>query len=296
MDHVFGPVLSRRLGLSLGVDLLPLKTCSMDCSYCEIGSTTCLTTRRDRFVPEMRVLREIRSVCDQDFDFLTFAGSGEPTLHSGLGDIIRAAREMMDRPIAVITNSSLLTSPAVRREVASADLVLPSLDAASQDVFEQIDRPAPGLLIGDIIEGLKSFRTEFGGEIWLEVMLVKGVNETDVERIAKAAEEISPDRLQLNTVVRPPSEPVLPLSQDEMLDMLEVFPDAEIIPDWDWQVPPAAEAQILSLLNQGATVEDLSAGTELSCSDLMKYLKILEAEKKITRSSLDGRLFFFAKI
>ncbi|NYT01814.1 MAG: radical SAM protein, partial [Methanosarcinales archaeon] len=213
MEYLFGPVLSRRLGLSMGVDLLPPKTCNMDCNYCEIGRTTCLTVQRQRYVPEERVMREIRSVSDSDFDYLTFAGSGEPTLHSGLGRIIQAAKKSLGAPVVVITNSSLLGSSEVRNEVAEADLVLPSLDAATQKTFEAINRPAPGLRIEDIVEGLKQFRREFSGEMWLEVMLVKGVNDHEAPQIASLVEEIGPDRVQLNTVVRPPSEPVEPLSQ-----------------------------------------------------------------------------------
>lgn len=292
MRYIFGPVLSRRLGLSMGVDLLPLKTCSMDCCYCEIGATTCLTMRRDRYVPEEAVIREISRVSDIDFDYLTFAGSGEPTLHSGLGEIIRAARKHIDRPIAVITNSSLLIDRHVREEVAQADLVLPSLDAATQETFERINRPAAGLKIEDIIEGLRAFRSEFGGEIWLEVMLVRGINETDAPLIARAAEEIEPERIQLNTVVRPPAEPVLPLRRDEMLRMLRVFKGAELIPDWDWSVPEGEEERIAELLREPMTLEDLQSESGLIYEDAVKYLKILEDAGRISRSIRDGKIYF----
>ncbi|HOK58025.1 radical SAM protein [Methanothrix sp.] len=292
MRYIFGPVLSRRLGLSMGVDLLPLKTCSMDCCYCEIGATTCLTMRRDRYVPEGAVIREISGVSDIDFDYLTFAGSGEPTLHSGLGEIIRAARKHIDRPIAVITNSSLLIDKHVREEVARADLVLPSLDAATQETFERINRPAAGLKIEDIIEGLRAFRSEFGGEIWLEVMLVRSINEVDAPMIARAAEEIEPDRIQLNTVVRPPAEPVLPLGRDEMLRMLRVFKGAELIPDWDWSVPEGEEERIAELLREPMTLEELQSESGLIYEDAVKYLKILEDSGRISRSIRDGKIYF----
>jgi len=295
MDYLFGPVLSRRLGLSMGVDLLSSKTCNLDCVYCELGKTHCLTTARCRFVPADKVLREIKSRADEAFDHLTFAGSGEPTLSCDLGEIIRAARKLVDVPIAVITNSTLLTSPEVRREVAAADIVLPSLDAASQKTFQAINQPAPALRIEEIIDGLRSFREEFQGEIWLEVMLVKGVNEHEADLIAKAASSISPDRIQLNTVVRPPAEPVDPLTEREMLEMLGVFDGAEIIPDWDWSVPAQMQDRLLDLLSRRpCTLEEICSLLKWESSDAIKYCKIMEREGMIQRRMHGGKLFFHA--
>ncbi len=293
MDYLFGPVLSRRLGLSMGVDLLRSKTCNLDCVYCELGRTHCLTQRRDRFVPPDRVLSEIKARGDEANDYLTFAGSGEPTLSSDLGEIIRASKKLVDMPIAVITNSTLLTSPAVRKEVAAADVVLPSLDAASQGTFQAINQPATDLRIEKIIEGLKEFRKEFRGEIWLEVMLVKGVNEHEVELIARAAESISPDRIQLNTVVRPPAEPVEPLSEEEMQGMLKIFQGAELIPDWDWRVPSRCRTRLLELLSRRpCTLEEICALLDIESSDAIKYCKIMEREGKIQRRMHSGKLYF----
>lgn len=294
MEYLFGPVLSRRLGLSMGVDLLPPKTCNMDCNYCEIGRTTCLTVQRERYVPEKRVIREIRSISNCDFDYLTFAGSGEPTLHSGLGQIIRAARVSVDAPVVVITNSSLLSRPEVRDEVSNADLVLPSLDAATQKTFEAINRPAPGIRIEEIVEGLKQLRQNFSGEMWLEVMLVKGINDHEAPMIASLVDEINPDRVQLNTVVRPPSEPVEPLSQYEMLDMLEIFEGAEVIPDWNWHVPRDVEREIVDLLqDRPSTVVEIGEQLDLDMRDVMKYLKILERDERVMRQSSEGKLLFY---
>lgn len=293
MDYLFGPVLSRRLGLSMGVDLLRSKTCNLDCVYCELGRTHCLTQRRDRFVPPDKVLREIKARRDEAFDHLTFAGSGEPTLSTDLGEIIRASKKLVDAPVAVITNSTLLTSPEVRKEVAAADVVLPSLDAASKKTFQAINQPAPGLKIEDIIEGLKEFRKEFSGEIWLEVMLVKGVNEHEADMIARAAQSISPDRIQLNTVVRPPAEPVEPLSEEEMQGMLNVFQGAELIPDWDWRVPSLCRTRLLELLSRRpCTLEEICALLDLESSDAIKYCKIMEREGKIQRRMHGGKLYF----
>ncbi|OPY51359.1 MAG: molybdenum cofactor biosynthesis protein A [Methanosaeta sp. PtaU1.Bin060] len=295
MSYLFGPVLSRRLGLSMGVDLLKYKTCNLDCIYCELGRTSCLTTCRGRFVPPEKVLREIRVRRDDAFDHLTFAGSGEPTLSSDLGSIVRAAKELVNVPVAVITNSTLLASPAVRRELASADVILPSLDAATANTFQRINRPAQGLRIDEIIDGLKALRKEFGGEIWLEVMLVKGVNEEEADLISKAAESTCPDRIQLNTVVRPPAEPVQPLLESEMQDILKLFPEAELIPDWDWSVPEKIRLQLQDLLRERhCTLGEIATILDLKSSDAIKYCKIMERDGLIKRRMQTSRLCFFA--
>jgi wyosine [tRNA(Phe)-imidazoG37] synthetase (radical SAM superfamily) len=293
MECLFGPVLSRRLGLSLGVDLLKYKTCNLDCVYCELGRTSSLTKRRDRFVSPEKVLREIESRSEGDFDHLTFAGSGEPTLSSDLGEIIRRSKEIVDVPMAVITNSTLLTSPKVRSEVAEADVVLPSLDAVTQSTFERINRPAKDLKLEEIIEGLRAFRSEFSGEIWLEVMLVKDVNDSEAEQIARAVELIKPDRVQLNTVVRVPAEPVLPLDESEMMNILGVFVDAEIIPDWDWSVPKKQEAKFLEITaDRPCTLYEIAELAGFDKNTTVKYAIILEREGKIKRRLLKGKYHF----
>jgi wyosine [tRNA(Phe)-imidazoG37] synthetase (radical SAM superfamily) len=293
MGYLFGPVLSRRLGLSMGVDLLRYKTCNLDCVYCELGRTSCLTSSRDRFVPRQKVLKEIQIRRDEPFDHLTFAGSGEPTLSLDLGEVIIEAKKIVDSPIAVITNSTLLTSPSLRKEVASADVVLPSLDAASQEAFSAINRPAAGLSAEKMIQGLRDFRAEFSGEIWLEVMLVRGINDHEAESIARAAESIGPDRIQLNTVVRPPAEPVEALSQEEMERMLEIFPGAELIPDWDWSVPRKIRERLMGLLScRECTLEEIGLHLDLKGCDAIKYCKILEKDGLISRKLFLGNLYF----
>jgi len=295
MGYLFGPVLSRRLGLSMGVDLLKYKTCNLDCVYCELGRTACLTACRDRFVPREKVLKEIELRRDEPFDYLTFAGSGEPTLSLDLGEVVARAKKIVDSPVAVITNSTLLSSPAVRKEVAAADVVLPSLDAASQEAFSAINRPARGILAEEMIQGLKDFRREFSGQIWLEVMLVRGINDHEAEMIARAAEATEPDRIQLNTVVRAPAEPVEPLSQEEMERMLEIFPGAELIPDWDWSVPERIRGRILELLSgKECTLDEIGLLLNLSGSDAIKYCKILEKDGTISRRLYQGNLYFHA--
>ena len=295
MGYLFGPVLSRRLGLSMGVDLLKYKTCNLDCVYCELGRTACKTTCRDRFVPRQKVIKEIELRRGEPFDYLTFAGSGEPTLSLDLGEIVAQAKGIVDSPVAVITNSTLLSSPAVRKEVAAADVVLPSLDAVSQKAFLAINRPAPGLLAAEMIQGLKDFRKEFSGEIWLEVMLVRGMNDQEAEMIARAAESTKPDRIQLNTVVRTPAEPVEALSEEEMQRMLEIFPGAELIPDWDWSVPALIRNRLIDqLLARPCTLEEISRNLEINGSDAIKYCKIMEKDGLISRRLHSGKLYFHA--
>jgi wyosine [tRNA(Phe)-imidazoG37] synthetase (radical SAM superfamily) len=211
MNYLYGPVTSRRLGSSLGVDILPLKTCSFNCIYCQLGRTTRLTLQRREYTPVKPVLAEIEQYLagpGQRPDYITFSGSGEPTLHSKLGELIRGVKGITGAKVAVLTNSSLLALPEVREELLPADLVVPSLDAATQPVFERVNRPARGLRIDSIIDSLTAFRKEFSAELRLEILLVKGINDTEAElnAIKQAAEKIAPDSIDLNTPVRPPAE------------------------------------------------------------------------------------------
>ncbi|MGA9755945.1 MAG: radical SAM protein [Desulfobaccales bacterium] len=207
MTHLFGPVPSRRLGRSLGVDLIPPKTCPYNCIYCEVGPTTHQTGQRfpyqtDAIVAELAdYLQDPASAPD----VITLAGSGEPTLNLGLGHIIQKIKAMTRIPVAVLTNGALLYLPEVRRELAAADLVLPSLDAAREETYRAINRPLPGLSLESLLEGLTSFRREYRGQIWLEVMLIKGLNDTEEELslLRRALTIIAPEKIQLNTAVRP---------------------------------------------------------------------------------------------
>lgn len=219
--HLYGPVPSRRLGYSLGVDLLPFKTCSMDCVYCQLGGNARTTLRRKSFVPVETVLAEIEDVLKSGrrVDAVTFSGSGEPTLHPGLGRLIRGIKRLTPVPVIVLTNSSFLDRPTVRRALAAADIVIPSLDAATEAAFRKVNRPHPSLSAGRIVSGLAAFRKEYRGQIWLEILLVKGVNDrpVDLRALKKAVARIKPDRVQLNTVIRPPAESsARPLSPREL--------------------------------------------------------------------------------
>jgi wyosine [tRNA(Phe)-imidazoG37] synthetase (radical SAM superfamily) len=239
-SFVYGPVPSRRLGLSLGINIIPFKTCTLDCIYCQCGKTTKKTLERRSFFSVDDILTSVRSTVRQSSivnrqspDFLTFSGEGEPTLNQDIGRIIRRLKREFSIPVAVITNSTLLTDPQVRRDLYAADLVVPSLDAADQSNFARVDRNHRDLRVADIIEGLKLFRRGFRGKIWLEIMLAKGINDSveHVVALRKAAWEIKPDRVQLNTVVRPPAEKsAKPMSQDDLEQIQCLFgPNTDII-------------------------------------------------------------------
>ena len=233
-SFVYGPVPSRRLGRSLGINIIPFKTCTLDCFYCQCGKTTVKTIERCSFFPVRDILAAVRSaVRPSPPDFLTFSGEGEPTLNRDIGRIIRRLKREFSIPVAVITNSTLLTDPQVRRDLYAADLVIPSLDAADQHDFARVDRNHRDLSAKDIVEGLKRFRRGYRGRIWLEIMLVKGVNDSveHVVALRKAAWEIKPDRVQLNTVVRPPAEKFArPMSHDDLEQIQCLFgPNTDII-------------------------------------------------------------------
>jgi len=221
MSHLFGPVPSRRLGLSLGVDLVPPKTCTFDCLYCEVGRTTHLTRRRQphRVREIIRELEDYLANPPTRLDYVTMAGSGEPTLNLGIREIIAAVKSLTDTPVAVLTNGSLFYLPEVRADVAAADVILPSLDAGREETFRRINRPHPALSLDLVVSGLKALRREYTGQIWLEIMVLKDLNDTEEELTALKAllRELAPDKLQLNTAVRPVADSAAqPLSQGEM--------------------------------------------------------------------------------
>ncbi|MEJ2671155.1 MAG: radical SAM protein [Deltaproteobacteria bacterium] len=207
MAHLFGPVPSRRLGLSLGVDLIPPKTCTYDCIYCEVGSTTHQTRKRFVYQTETIIaeLEDYLRDLSQPPDVITLAGSGEPTLNLGIGRIIQVLKDISQIPVAVLTNGALLYLPEVRAELAAADLVLPSLDAAREETYRFINRPLPELSLDSLLEGLSALRREYPGKILLEIMLLKGINDTleELDLLRRALRKITPDKIQLNTAVRP---------------------------------------------------------------------------------------------
>ena len=212
MKYVFGPVLSRRLGKSLGIDPVPLKTCNWNCVYCQLGRTRPLTNARCEYILRQDILVEVQQALTAhrpgEIDWVTFVGSGEPTLHSGLGWLIQQVKSLTNLPVAVITNGALLCLPDVRAELTAANAVLPSLDAGNSRLYHKINRPWPKLTFQAYLQSLIAFRQEFTGQFWIEVMLVKDLNDTEeaLQEIATALKDIHPDQVHLLLPVRPPAE------------------------------------------------------------------------------------------
>ncbi|MBE0684025.1 MAG: radical SAM protein [Anaerolineales bacterium] len=212
MNYVFGPVPSRRLGQSLGIDTIPLKTCNWNCVYCQLGRTMPLTNERREYIPVEDILLEVeqvlRSRVNGEIDWVTFVGSGEPTLHSRLGELIRRVKNIIALPVAVITNGSLLYLLEVRKELSAADAVLPTLDAGTAELYRKVNRPHPQITFERLVDGLIAFREEYRGKLWVEVMLVRGLNDTFqvLEDIGKVLQMVKPDAVHINLPTRPPTE------------------------------------------------------------------------------------------
>jgi wyosine [tRNA(Phe)-imidazoG37] synthetase (radical SAM superfamily) len=301
--HVYGPVPSRRLGFSLGVDILPFKTCSLDCVYCQLGSTKRKTIRRQKYFSEQSILRQIKKAVDsgQRIDAITFSGSGEPTLNLSIGKLIREIKKIISIPVAVLTNSTLLTRKSVREALSPADLIIPSLDAAAQDVFERVNRPHPSLEIRRIIEGLKIFSRDFKGKIWLEVLLVKGINDSPshLQKLKEAIAEINPDRIQLNTVVRPPADASsLPLDSHELEKIKRFMGEkTEVIAAFGkiQHLPSSLDIQeaILSLVKRRpVTLSDMSLSLGKHKNELIKYIDDLIRRDKLKYVIYQGKKYY----
>ena len=231
MNHIFGPVNSRRLGRSLGVDLFQEKICNLNCIYCEVGITTRLTCERAEYVPTEEIIADIDAYCRNpqrvsELDFVTVTASGEPTLHSGLGKILTHLKRVVAKPVAVLTNGTTLSDIGVCEELASADVVIPSLDSALPASFRKLDRPANCLDLQQIIEGLVTFSHQYQGKLWLEILFARGINDSnkEVQALRRVADRMRIDRIQLNTVARPPLESFArPLDQQKMLAIARQF-------------------------------------------------------------------------
>lgn len=304
-SHIFGPVPSRRLGRSLGLDLVPRKTCTFDCIYCEVGKTTRQTEVRFAYEAEA-ILAELAAYLERqapELDFITLAGSGEPTLNLGLGDILRGIKELTATPVAVLTNGALFYLPEVRRELLAADLVLPSLDAARDQVFRAVNRPLAGYHVQRLIAGLMAFRREYRGPIWLEVLLLKGLNdsEEDLEALRRALRSISLDKVQLNTAVRPGTRGrwLTPLSREEMAvcaGFLGGDLEVEVIAGQGPAGRPGAAAddtRILEILaRRPMTAGDLAGLLGLSVLKVQERLRRLEQAGRISSSSYQDQQFY----
>lgn len=306
MKYLFGPVPSRRLGISLGVDLVPHKVCTLNCVYCEVGRTTLLTLERKEYVPIDEVIHELDDFLAQEpsLDYITFSGQGEPTLNSGLGRVIEHIKTYHPQyRVAVLSNGTLFWDKALRKEVMKADVILPDLDAVSQSVFLKINRPKAGLDNRQIIAGLQALRREFSGKILMEVFLIPHLNDSteELELIKETLLKLAPDSVQLNSLDRPGTETwVRPMSRERMVEIAEFLKPlkAEIVANpqnrktiksFDDDI----QTNILETISRRpCTDEDLCQILSLHKNELNKYLSSLLDEGKIESIQMERGLFF----
>jgi len=303
--HVYGPVSSRRLGRSLGIDIVPFKTCTYDCIYCQLGRTTVKTLDREEYVPIEEVLAELerKLAASRRPDYISVAGSGEPTLHARIGELIEGIKGLTSIPVAVLTNGSLLWMPAVQGALMKADLVLPSLDAGDESLFQYVNRPHRGIPFDRMVEGIAEFTRRFPGEVWLEVLLLGGVTgvSSEVKKIAALVRRIGPARVQLNTAHRPPAEKfAFPMSLNRLHALKDLFQGrVDIICDRGREVGlPAADsgiedAEILALLGRRpCTAADVAQGLGIHVTEALKHLEALTAMGEVRAVTASGNHFY----
>jgi len=308
MRYFYGPVPSRRLGFSLGVDLIPKKTCSFDCVYCQLGRGTKLTTRRSFYVNFSEFKSELKEIVKKkpSIDYITISGSGEPTLHKSLDKIITTIKKITNNsyPICVITNSSLLYRKDVRKELKEADLIIPSLDAITTKAFNKINRPHKNIKIKNIIDGLGALRKEFKGSIWLEVMIVKGINDNvkEISKFKEIIKKVKPDKIQLNTPIRL-ADLNLSLPKKDKLARLEriISQNVEVITNF--RTSEIRQSSILSqrtkilafIKVRPATIKDLEKSLGLSKADIRKKINAFVKRGLVVKKIYNKQIYFFAK-
>lgn len=303
--YLFGPVPSRRLGISLGVDLLPSKTCTLDCIYCECGRTENLTLDIKEYVPVEKVKSELKDFLSLGprIDFVTFSGSGEPTLHKQIGDLIRFLKcEYPDYLVAVLTNGTLLYDPEVRTRVLDADVVKVSLDAGSVENFIRINRPHKDLEISKIIDGLIGFRKIYSNQLWVEVFIVKGLNDNDIElkKIKDILKLVRPDRVHLNTLDRPGTETwIEPVEESFLTSVAGYLHNAQVVhrPDAAGKISgkDLREYIISTVKRRPCTAEDISRVLNINENDTKRHLDKLCENGEITKISMPRGVFYFVK-
>ncbi len=301
MSYIFGPVPSRRLGRSLGVDIVPFKTCSYDCIYCQLGRTTDKTIRRKEWVELEEVVAELKDKLCSCPDYITLSGSGEPTLYSRMGELVDRIKAMTDVPVAVLTNGSLLWDSAVRGELMKADLVIPSLDAGDEAMFRAVNRAHENISFEKMLEGLIKFRREFQSQYWLEVFLIDGYNAEmeGVEKLVNCVSLIKPERVQLNTATRPTAEDYATMvDRQRMAEFAAMFnPPAEVIADFrgvhgQREFAAGREGVMELLRRRPCSVDDIADGLGMHRNEVIKYIEELDAENAIEHSSISGKLYY----
>lgn len=306
--HLFGPVPSRRLGMSLGVDLVPHKVCTLNCVYCECGATTNLTTQRKEYVKYDEIISELEDFFKNNDlpDYITFSGAGEPCLNINIGKVIDYLKDNYAVPVAVLTNGTLLFDMQVRSELLKADLVLPSLDAATNLAFKKIDRPESTLDANKHIEGLIEFSKTFKGKIWLEIMILPGFND-DLENLnllREAILKINPLKVQLNTLDRPgvidtiraatriELENIMDLWQ---LDNVEIIASSAKRKNITSFRKDTESAIMETISRRPCTLEDLQDILGLHINEINKYLDVLDSDNKIETYRQERGIFYQLK-
>jgi wyosine [tRNA(Phe)-imidazoG37] synthetase (radical SAM superfamily) len=303
--YLFGPVPSRRFGRSLGVDLNPYKICSLDCVFCQLGRTTEKTVIRQEYVPTGEVISELKEWLKTDgkADYITLSGSGEPTLHSRFGEVLKFIRKNSEIPALLLTNGTMLNLPEARKAASFADIVKVSLSAWDQASYRWVNRPHPQLHFDKLLEGQKAFRSQFNGEFWMEVFLVGGMNSMrdDVRKIADLVKEIDPDRIQLNTAVRPTAEDfAAALSKERMEELTHLFdPTAEVIAEFrarHVEHMQTNQETILSMLQRRpCTADQIADVFDMHLNEVSKYIGILMRSDQIRAERKDSTVYYAAK-
>ncbi len=306
MQFLFGPVPSRRLGLSLGINIIPHKVCNFNCVYCEVGRTTRLINDRRSFYNPEDIEKDFKENYEKmgKFDFITFSGSGEPTLNKDIGRFIRYVKSFNLAKIAVLTNGSLLNLADVQEDLMDADVIIPSLDAANQEAFKKINRAHGSLKIDDIINGIKEFRDKFNGEIWLEVLFVKDFNDSqkDIEDLKRAVKFINPHKFQIGTIDRPPAEEEIKrLTNYELMHIYSELKDlnAELIKpfaDKNMDFHEFLELSIAKMVSiRPCSKEELMDVFGANDEDISRILNKLFEEGKISQKVYEGKSFIVIK-
>ena len=306
MKYVYGPVPSRRLGKSLGIDPIPSKTCNFQCIYCQLGKTTNFTNIRKNYFPKKEIVANMKKAIklnENNFDYITFVGSGEPTLYKDLKDLILRAKDLSKKPVCVITNGSLLYHKEVQNALLCADVVLPSLDAGDEKLFIKVNRPQPSIIFEKFIQGFIDFKKRFTGRFWIEVMLMKGINDTKGEllKIKEKLDLIKPDRIDINVPIRPPVEKWVEIPDKNIFSDLNVifdnytninFPEEGVFSiysnDFDKEVLSILERHPM---RQDQIIESFSSSS-FSKDKIISNLKRLKSEKKIKEIFYNKQIFW----
>ena len=303
--YIFGPVPSRRLGRSLGVDLVPLKTCSFDCIFCQLGRTPEPTMQRMEYVPTESVIQELEQWLEtsNQADFITLSGSGEPTLHSKFGEIMQFVKDHSEIPTAILTNGSLLSMPEIREQAQLANMLKVSLSAWDQASLEKINRPHSEVSFNDIIKGLRQFSTEYKGSLMIEVFLIQGINDHQegVSKIAEYINELDVEKVQFNTIIRPPAEKGLQAVPAEKLQELsqDFNPDVEIVTDYkanpDKRITSSVNSVLALLKRRPCTIEELIEVSGRSSIEVEDSIRELLQRNAIKMFRQDGKEYYLAQ-